>query len=246
MPKLSDENFVPFNPENYEKETFRNQGGSFISRMEISGIRSKLSISTDSTILEVGMGPGRIMAALGKSVGTLVGLDRDRKMIRHFKSSCLRKNVQTGNFHFVVADGQNLPFRKNSFDSVLCIRVLKYFQSPISGLSEMSYVLKHSGNMCVEFTNFLSLSMLPQLGQLLRKGEFYPRLFRLGEIRKMIKSSNLTINGIYAWHKIPNKVWNLIRDASIVRILFLSETILQRITPKDFLSKSIIVVASRQ
>lgn len=49
----------------------------------------------------------------------------------------------------VVADAHSLPFPDNSFDGVICLRVLRYFHSPHLFISEVYRVLKPGGKFVV-------------------------------------------------------------------------------------------------
>jgi len=53
------------------------------------------------------------------------------------------KNIVNANLQ--QADGENLPFENNSFDRIICLGGLEYFQDPVRGASEASRVLKKDG-----------------------------------------------------------------------------------------------------
>lgn len=47
----------------------------------------------------------------------------------------------------VLADGQHLPFRSTSFDTVLCTHVFVHFKEPSQAMGEMSRVLREGGHL---------------------------------------------------------------------------------------------------
>jgi len=236
--------YIPLNPDRYERETFKNYGGAVLSKIEISKVSELLDASDGSTILDVGIGTGRLLRSLAEKDITFVGLDRNRRMIRHLIRKINGKKVSAfERSHLIVADGQNLPFRSNVFDAVICIRVLKYFKLPQKGIADISSVLKPEGKFILEFSNIFGISGLSQLPQHFLKGNFFPRLFRLREIQSWIVSSSMGITEKSPLHKIPPKFWTLAQGYLLARVFASAEAILIRITPIELLSKSIILSA---
>ena len=73
--------------------------------------------------------------------------------------------------HFLVGNGENLPFPDESFDIVTCIGSLEHFLDPASGVREIQRVLRPSGRACILLPNTFSL-----LGNVLyawRHGEIF-------------------------------------------------------------------------
>ncbi len=87
-------------------------------------------------ILEVGVGTGA-NAPFYPDGGTVVGIDRSRKML-------LKAKGRVGH-PLIVADVQNLPFGDAVFDSAVSTLVFCSVREPVVGLREIRRVLKPGG-----------------------------------------------------------------------------------------------------
>ena len=224
-------------PERYEREAFANLGGVTASELEISAIVQQLDRSMRESLLEIGVGPGRILEKLIDLGLHVVGIDYDPKMVHHAAA----RTKQHQGIDLVVADGQNLPFKSSAFDAVVCVRVLKYFLLPQRGLKEMCSVLKPKGVLVLEFPNLISLSGLLQMYQLFTMHEFYPRLFKKSTIEGFMTKNRVRVEAEHGLYKIPPKLWTLTKKKTVVEFLILLERILQRVTPMELMSKSILL-----
>lgn len=100
-------------------------------------------IGDHNLILEVGCGYGRLLRSLEDS-NQCIGVDFSKEMLVHAKN-----NVKSS---LVLAQGNKLPFMKNSFDRVLCVAVLLHilnFEDIKEVLDEMNYVLKEGGILVI-------------------------------------------------------------------------------------------------
>ncbi len=79
---------------------------------------------------------------LGCGAMPYAGLVRDR--VSHYISTDLRPNTATP--PTVVSDSLRLPFRHNTFDTVLCTQVLEHVRNPFSTLAEIARVLRPGGH----------------------------------------------------------------------------------------------------
>ena len=105
-------------------------------------------------ILDVGCGKAVDGARLGEKGAKVIGLEPSKIMIFRAKDY-LSKN------HAVVTlaqgMGENLPFKPNSFDKVMCKGSLDHFFSPSKTMEEIARVLKPGGEMIISIANFNSL-----------------------------------------------------------------------------------------
>ncbi|GAB1358480.1 hypothetical protein MASR1M31_02580 [Porphyromonadaceae bacterium] len=60
---------------------------------------------------------------------------------------------------FVIADGENLPFKDKEFDYVICNHVLEHVEDPISFISELQRVAKRG---YIETPSFIGESLFPK------------------------------------------------------------------------------------
>jgi len=98
------------------------------------------------SILDIGTGPGWLLAALQRSLPELelVGLDISPAMV-----ATARKNMQATGYDAVidlqVAAAEALPFRNDSFHAVVSTGSLHHWKDPIVALNEVHRVLKTGG-----------------------------------------------------------------------------------------------------
>src|SRR5207244_7159065 len=128
-----------FDPSRYEVDAYRNLGGSLVSDRELSDIVQFLNIEPGSLVLDVGMGPGRVMRRLAAMNAVLVGIDADARMVHHFAR--LKSTVRTfdqDDTHLIVASAEYLPFSESVFEREVCMRVLRYLGQPRAARTEKS------------------------------------------------------------------------------------------------------------
>jgi ubiquinone/menaquinone biosynthesis C-methylase UbiE len=233
-----------FTPHSYEATTFgTNRGGHAVSEKEISDILA--FIGQSRAILEVGTGPGRMTRRMAERLGArIVGIDVDPRMIKYLARQIHKTNdLVEAAVDLVVASGQDLPFKGEVFDKVVCIRVIRYFEYPRKAITDMAYSVRSGGGLVLEFANVLRPQSLAQLPQYLLRQELYPRLFSKKEIENLLTGLGVRIKGIRGWHKIPPRIVTSNNNAMIVLILSHLETVLQRILPVELMSRSIVVDA---
>lgn len=65
------------------------------------------------------------------------------------------------NYHFATGKGDNLKFKSNTFDTVLCIQVLEHTLEPIKVFMEIARVLKKGGHAIYLIPHTSTLHMIP-------------------------------------------------------------------------------------
>lgn len=93
------------------------------------------------TILDIGCSSGIITQDIAAQAKKTIGIDVDIHAISLAKKNYERKPSLT----FRVANATNLPFKKESFDVVLCNQVYSYVSDPYKLMSEIRKVLKVHG-----------------------------------------------------------------------------------------------------
>ncbi len=124
----------------------------------------RLSAGAPATILEVGVGPGHILTAVGhrNKSAMAVGVDVSKGMLNQSKRMLKKRNVQA---KLVLGDAVQLPFRDGSFEGVVTSFLLDLFrqeQIP-DALREMCRVLAPGGRIVVATLQF-SNPIFRQLG----------------------------------------------------------------------------------
>ncbi|WHZ28836.1 MAG: hypothetical protein OJF51_003634 [Nitrospira sp.] len=96
----------------------------------------------NASLLEVGCGSGRIIASIWERYRNfrLTGLDRSKEQLRIAYHANQSKEVS-----FVLGDGEQLPFKDETFDYVAIFDFLEHIPNPIVAIREARRVLKQEG-----------------------------------------------------------------------------------------------------
>jgi len=143
----------------------------------------------------------------------------------------------------VGASGDDLPFKRELFDTVVCVRVIRDFEQPWKAIADMVSSGTPGGGLILEFANLLRPQSVAQLPQYLLHVELYPRLFRKRNVENLLTSLGMRIMEVGAWHMIPPKIVASNDNAMVIQFLSRLESILQRILPVELMSRSIVVYA---
>lgn len=112
--------------EEFDKVRFRSAVGRFVNRLEL---RTALKLATDSpdvqSVLDAPCGTARLMKAIATNNNTvwLIGADVSLNAIRIGKGK-LAGTALSEKVQFVNCDIERLPFRDDSFDSIVSMRLM--------------------------------------------------------------------------------------------------------------------------
>jgi SAM-dependent methyltransferase len=107
----------------------------------------RLAGSGPGTVLDAGMGPGRLCAELDARGWTVSGVDAAPEMVE-----VARARLDHGRERLTAAHIESLPFPDDSFDLVTATGVLEYSDVP-RALEELARVLKPGGRAIVSYPN---------------------------------------------------------------------------------------------
>ncbi len=96
-------------------------------------------------VLDIGSGDGTIAQLVASRARTITCLDRSEKMI----AAARDRLAPHAHAKFAVADAEELPFAKESFDEVLLFNVLTHAASPTKVLAESARVVRPGGALVV-------------------------------------------------------------------------------------------------
>jgi len=121
----------------------------WLKYLNVGGIVVKLfRMKKHYLILDAGCGDAILLNFLPKLNGgaVYIGVDIGLKNIQRARSR-LRRLQTFPEGYFLIADVETLPLKGYCVDVVISIEVLEHLVSPMSGLHEMSYVLKQTGKL---------------------------------------------------------------------------------------------------
>jgi ubiquinone/menaquinone biosynthesis C-methylase UbiE len=110
------------------------------------------------SILDAGCGSGRNLKWFYQNNYTITGIDIDAERIAHAKETYPKISE-----NFIVGTLDDLPFKENSFDHMLCCAVLHFAQSQShfnNMLTEMYRVLKPTGTLLIRVASDIGLDGL--------------------------------------------------------------------------------------
>lgn len=126
--------------------------GRYIDSSEQHPVVESTNLSNDVFLLDAGCGTGRYLAStkLGQK---FVGLDISLAMLKE-----ARKDLKRG--IFVVGELEKLPFKDDTFDEVICVRVLQHIKNQQKAVKELSRVCKAGGDIIILCYNSWTLLCL--------------------------------------------------------------------------------------
>jgi ubiquinone/menaquinone biosynthesis C-methylase UbiE len=129
---------------NYDKQKTRTwQSNQGFHTQIIDEITDALLGLKDKTVLEVGVGSGRISVPILKAIGCrIVGLDLSKEMLALAKK---KTSDNKERLNLVLGDAEHLPFTNERFDAIVCISTMHYFQSTEKSLTKIARALKTGG-----------------------------------------------------------------------------------------------------
>lgn len=120
----------------------RSSDGRFVEPMYNIILKEIQKLQTGK-ILDVGCGNGNLFTLLPRGKYELFGIDFSENMIIEAKKNCGEKAS------FSIADAENLPFKSNTFDIVVCNASFHHYVHPNTVLKEMYRVLRYDGKLLI-------------------------------------------------------------------------------------------------
>lgn len=124
-----------------------------------------LDLRAGEAVLELGFGPGRSLAAMGAlcPAAQFAGLDQSTEMLR-MASRRNRDAIRSG--HMALAAGRfaSLPWRDASFDKILLLNVVYFFDHAGRDMAGVFRVLRPGGRVAVYATDRSTMDAWPFSG----------------------------------------------------------------------------------
>lgn len=155
-----------------------------------------------SSILEIGCGYGRLLRILAKNSKNVIGIDFSKKMIESSRENL--KNLK--NVDVILMNADNLSFKDNSFDYVVCLDASFGNMPKIEqkSLNEMKRVCKKDGEIIIsvfsenakntQIENYrrIGLKEIKDDGNAIHTSEgLYSRRFSEPELTELFKKARL-------------------------------------------------------
>ena len=121
-----------------------------------------LQVATGDRVLEIGPGNGAFAGEIvaGAAQVAYTGLDWSADMIGEARK-LNRALVQQGQAAFLQGSSDALPFQRASFDKVLSVHTLYFWEYPERHLDEIRRVMKPGGRFCLAFADRTFMQALP-------------------------------------------------------------------------------------
>jgi len=120
----------------------------YFQRRRTNTIKTMLDAKNSDVILDIGCGSGVQLHALNlNSPNLIIGMDVNRSVLQYAKS----KNFP--NAEFLIADAENLPFKKDTFSKIICAEIIEHLHQPEKMIAESERVLKKGGAIVISTPN---------------------------------------------------------------------------------------------
>lgn len=120
-----------------------------------------LAIDKSASVIDIACGTGILTCMLASMVKDVHAVDFSTEMLSDLRTRITKREIH--NVELTHADGQNLPFKDNSFDDAFSLFGLMFFPDRNKGFKEMYRVLKPNGTAIVSSWASLEKSSLMQV-----------------------------------------------------------------------------------
>ncbi len=217
--------FDEFSEDYDESAFFKSEGTRWLSEIETEVMRG-LHVE-GALVLDAGVGTGRNAALLSEKGARVVGIDISPSMLKKARS---RVGCEV-----VLASAHMLPFRREVFDAVVCVRVLKYVEHWMGVISEDGRVLKGGGSYVLEVANVRSVAVL-------KKGNY--RLFSLRKVVEALEPEFVCERWVCG-SRLPFPLYMRL-NGFLLKMVVGVEALLNRLLPECALSRSVLFVCRRR
>lgn len=119
-----------------------------------------LPADKSASVIDVACGTGILTCMMANLVNNVHALDFSTDMLADLQARIIKREIQ--NIELIHGDGQNLPFKNDTFDNAFSLFGLMFFPDRIKGFSELYRVLKPNGFAVVSSWAPLEKSTLMQ------------------------------------------------------------------------------------
>jgi ubiquinone/menaquinone biosynthesis C-methylase UbiE len=130
----------------YWEAIVKNPAGPYKQWFKSEKIFLRETITKDANVLDMCCGNGRDISYIIDITKNITGIDHDIDII----NSAKRRFKDYNSVKILLAEAQNLPFKDNTFDFVICTATFNNFgENKLKVLAEMKRVMKKGGLLIV-------------------------------------------------------------------------------------------------
>lgn len=146
----------------------------------------KMDLKNSDRILEIGFANGNFLEDLYKAAPGIhiTGLDYSKDMVDEATAKN-QQRINDGKLDLLVGNSDSIPFPDSTFDKVLCVNVIYFWDQPTDHLIEVNRVLKPGGEFYSCFRTRTAMSTFPFT-------KFGFILYEELEWRKILTDNNFT------------------------------------------------------
>lgn len=135
------------------KDFYENKLAGYPSRLRVKNILKEMGNISCKKVLDIGCEAGHVsFKILDKKPSDLYAIDICQDALDEFNKKLKKKNYQS-NIVIKKAFLQDIPFKNNFFDSIICTEVIEHAPHIDKGFAEMNRVLKNGGRLIITFPN---------------------------------------------------------------------------------------------
>ena len=155
-------------------------------------VKKLISNNTGSTALDIGCGFGDITNAISDQFKTIIGADIVQDRMRWASN-------EYPQIKFIVSDACLLPFKKNTFDTVLSIVILNWLDTPTDHFTGIKNVLSSNGELIlmVKAPNMLRIFIRKCIG----KKQIENTTFAIKNISNLLEKENFKLINISPFYE---------------------------------------------
>lgn len=164
-------------------------------------------LEKNKRILDVGCGSGAYTREISNlSYSNIIGVDYSEKAIQLAKS-------KNDDIQYILSALPYLPFKKNSFDIVVCIGIFQYIVNEFDAITDINSVISEKkGVFIIETLNSLSMyALLKKIIEILKLYQFkgritikYERRYNYFKLKSILKDNGFNkfdYHGVYLFPK---------------------------------------------
>jgi 2-polyprenyl-3-methyl-5-hydroxy-6-metoxy-1,4-benzoquinol methylase len=206
----------------FEERRFGGPVGQMIAAEQARVLANMIGRIQDRTILDVGTGTGRAALLLARGAARVTAVDASEEMLAEARRRAAEQMLKV---NFMTGDAHRLDFNDQSFDVVVCLRVLMHTPDWRRSLAELCRVANRL--VIFDYPSALSAAAAQSLGRravssLGGRTEAY-RVFRDATIARALADSGFRVRSVHRQFVLPIQFHKLLGSprwtARIERVL---------------------------